>query len=104
MAPSAGGASDQPRRRTVSEVKVWVEEITTTHIINQQDKIISFLLVAYGGLLLATMGIFYLQGFKTWGFNLDGNLLKWLGAATIGEIAGLLTLTFGAVFKKPKSS
>jgi hypothetical protein len=48
------------------------------------------------------MVIFYLQGFKAWGFNLDASLLKWLGGATIGEIAGLLTLTFGAVFKKPK--
>jgi hypothetical protein len=93
---------DQPRRRTVAEVKNWIEEITTTHIINQQGKIINFLLWAYGGLLLATMVIFYLQGFKAWGFNLDGSLLKWLGGATIGEIAGLLTLTLGAIFKKSK--
>lgn len=99
---ASGGASDRPSRRTLSEVKVWVEEVTTTHIINQQGKIITFLLIAYGGLLVATMVIFYLQGFKAWGFNLDGSLLKWLGGATIGEIAGLLTLTFGAVFKKPK--
>jgi hypothetical protein len=102
MAPSPGGASDQPRRRTVSDVKIWVEEITTTHIINQQDKIINFLLGAYGGLLLATMVIFYLQGFNARGFNLDGALLKWLGGAAIGEIAGLLTLTIGAILQKAK--
>jgi len=98
-----GDPGNQPRRRTVAEVKNWVEEITTTHIINQQGKIINFLLVAYGALLLATMVIFYLQGFKTCGFKLEESLLKWLGGATIGDIAGLLTLTFGAVFKKPKS-
>ncbi len=82
---------------------MWVTEITTTHVVNQQNKIINFLLAAFGGLLLATMAIFYLQGFKSWGFSLDGALLKWLGGATIGEIAGLLTLTMGAVFKKLKS-
>ncbi|MGC9947278.1 MAG: hypothetical protein ABSF64_12990 [Bryobacteraceae bacterium] len=104
MALLPGGAGDQPRRRTVADVKIWVEEITTTHHITQQGKIINFLLVAYGGLLLATMAIFYFQGFKAWGFNLDATLLKWLGGATIGEIAGLLTLTLGAVFRKPKGS
>jgi len=61
------------------------------------------LLCAYGFLLVGTMVIFYLQGLKAWGFNLEGALLKWLGGATIGAIAGLLTLTFGAVFKKAKS-
>jgi len=33
---------------------------------------------------------------------LDGALLKWLGLATVGEIGGLLTLTFGAIFKGSK--
>jgi hypothetical protein len=98
MAFSSGPGN---QRRTAAEVKNWVTEITTTHTISQQGKIINFLLCAYGGLLLATMVIFFLQGFKAFGFNLEGALLKWLGGATIGEIAGLLTLTFGAVFKKP---
>jgi len=92
-----------PRQRTRAEVKVWVEEITTSHVINQQERIITFLLWAYGALLFATTLIFYLQGLKAWGFSLDEGLLKWLGGATVGEIAGLLTLTVGAVFKKPKA-
>jgi hypothetical protein len=75
-------------------VKDWVTEVTLA----QQNKIINFLLVAYGGLLLATMAIFFFQGFKAWGFNLDSSLLKWLGGATIGEVAGLLTITLNAVF------
>ena len=65
MASSTGGAGTS--RRTMAEVKVWVEQITTDHIIRQQGKIINFLLGAYGGLLLATMVIFYLQGFKAGG-------------------------------------
>ncbi len=85
-----------PARRTVTEVKLWVEEVR----VGLQQTIITFLLWAYAGLLIATMAIFFLQGFKLWGFNLDSGLLKWLGGATIGNIAGLLTLTFGAVFKR----
>jgi hypothetical protein len=75
-------------------VKDWVTEVTLA----QQNKIINFLLVAYGVLLCATMAIFFLQGFHAGGFSLDTSLLKWLGGATIGEIAGLLTITFNAVF------
>ena len=61
-----------------------------------------FLLVAYGFLLVSTISLFFLEGFKPLGFNLDGTLLKWLGLATVGEIGGLLTLTFGAIFRGQK--
>ena len=77
------------------EVKHWVTRVTT----EQQVKLINFLLWAYGGLLTATMLIFFLQGFRLWGFSLYVVLLRWLGAATVGEIAGLLTLTFRAIFR-----
>jgi hypothetical protein len=90
-------------RRTSAEVKNWVEQITTANRIDLQQKIIDFLLKAYAGLLTATMLVFFLQGFKLWGFNLESSLLKWLGGATIGQIVGLLTLTFGAVFKGSKN-
>ena len=75
-------------------VKDWVTEVT----LGQQNRIINFLLGAYGFLLVATIAIFILQGFRLWGFSLELSLLKWLGGATIGEIAGLLTLTLNAVF------
>lgn len=78
----------------VRPVKDWVTEVR----VEQQNRIINFLLAAYGGLLLATITIFFLQGFKAWGFALDTSLLKWLGGATIGEVAGLLTITFKTVF------
>jgi hypothetical protein len=79
-----------------------VEEITTANTVDLQQRVVTFLLKAYGWLLGATMLMFFLQGFKLGGFNLDNALMKWLGGATIGEIAGLLTLTFGAVFKVGK--
>lgn len=80
--------------REERSVKDWVTEAK----LSQQDRIINFLLAAYGLLLLATMVIFFLQGFHGWGFSLDTALLKWLGGATVGEIAGLLTITLHAVF------
>jgi hypothetical protein len=84
------------------EAKMFVEKATVLHWIDTQKLIIRFLLVAYGFLLVVTMGMFLLQGFRLEGFNLDRGLLMWLGGATVGTVGGLLTLTFGAVFKKLK--
>lgn len=91
--------SPRPPSSTV-EVKNWVTRVTTEHQLDLQKQIIAFLLRAYGGVLSATMAIFVLQGFQLGGFHLDPALLKWLGGATIGAVAGLLTLTFGAVFQR----
>lgn len=59
-----------------------------------------FLYWAYGGLLTLTMLIMFLQGFKLWGFGLDNALLMWLGGATVGEVAGLAALVYGALFRR----
>jgi len=64
---------------------------------------IQFLLWADGLLLAGTFGIFLLQGFKAWGFNLNCGLMQWLGGATVGGVGGLLTLAYGAVFKEVKN-
>ncbi len=79
--------------------KEWVASVTATRTLTMQDRIVTFLLGAYAFLLLATMGIYFLQGFHVWGFQLDAALLHWIGAATVGEIGGLLTLTIRAVFR-----
>ena len=83
---------------TTPQVKNWVTIITAENNLSLQGKIIAFLLWAYGGLLLVTMGIFLLQGFHAWGFALESKLLAWLGASTVGEIGGLLMLSFRVVF------
>ena len=48
------------------------------------------------------MVIILLQGFKPLGFNLDNELLFWLGAATVGEVVGLLTIIIRRLFEKEK--
>lgn len=66
--------------------------------IARKDQIVQFLLRAYGGTLMATFGLFYLQGFGL--VHLPQPTLHWLGAATIGELTGLLALTIRSVFAK----
>jgi hypothetical protein len=83
-------------------VREWVTKATADHTFHLQKQIVRFLLRAYGGLLAASVLIFLLQGFGTWGFKLSETVLKFIGAATIGEIGGLLALTFRAAFIKKK--
>ena len=81
-------------------VEEWVTKATADHTFHLQNQIVRFLLRAYGGLLAASVLIFLLQGFGIWGFKLSETVLKFIGAGTIGEIGGLLTLTLRAVFVK----
>ncbi len=53
-------------------------------------------------MLAASILIFIFQGFNLWGFRLSETDLKFIGAATVAEIGGLLTLTFRAVFSKSR--
>jgi hypothetical protein len=89
-----------PKSTSEPPIKEWVTKVTTQANLTQQERMIKFLLRAYGALLTVTIAIFCLQGFKLWNFALDPALLKWLGGATVGEIGGLLLLTFKAVFGK----
>lgn len=50
---------------------------------------------------LAAIGIFCLQGFHIWRFQLDPALMHWMGGATIGSLATLAATVYGAFFKKP---
>jgi hypothetical protein len=79
-------------------VRDWVTKATAGHTFHLQKQIVGFLLRAYGGLLAASVLIFFLQGFGIWGFRLSETVLKFVGAGTIGEIGGLLALTLRAVF------
>jgi len=79
-------------------IKDWVTRVTTEHRLALQKRIITFLLRAFGSSLVAALGIFLLQGF---GFiKLSEAVLKFIGTATLGAMAGLLTLTFRAVVRK----
>lgn len=59
-----------------------------------------FLFCLYAGAMVCTFLIYFLQGFQWHGFKLEYSLLRWLGGATIGEVAGLAALVYGSLFKK----
>lgn len=69
--------------------EIWMKKIA-----------IIFLLSAYAGVLICTFLIYFFQGFQWHGFNLERSLLRWLGAVTIGEIAGLAALVYGSLFRR----
>jgi len=89
------------RQLPIKEFVRLTKELTRSDI-KQKERILTFLHRAYGGLLTATVIIIILQGFHLWGFNLEAAFLNWLGLATVGEVGGLITLVYGAVFRKPK--
>jgi hypothetical protein len=75
-------------------------EVQAQHIRDMQRRGVSFLFRAYGFLIVATMAIIFLQGFRAWGFALEQDFLWWLGIAVIGEVGGLAGLVYGFFFKK----
>jgi hypothetical protein len=98
--------------RIVLPVKEWISSVEEWRLValtqadidrlnsdlSSRKTVVVFLLSAYGTLLGSTVIILFLQGFRLGGFKLESSTLSWLGAATIGEIAGLLTITIKALF------
>lgn len=80
--------------------KEFIEREEALSTIAMREKAVTFLFWAYGGLLASTVIIIFFQGFHLWGFSLESGFLKWLGGATIGEVAGLAALVYGALFRK----
>lgn len=89
---------EEPAERIVRPRQLIVAEPSST--IWMRKVAIIFLFSAYGGALAFTFVIYFLQGFKWHGFNLDYRLLRWLGIATIGEIGGLAAMVYGALFRR----
>jgi len=99
-----------PEKQWISSVEEWqLVALTQSELASHASNVvsrrtmISFLLWAYGGLLACSMVIFFLQGFHLWGFALEISTLNWLGAATVGEIAGLLTIAMRFLFESKRS-
>jgi hypothetical protein len=67
-----------------------------------------FLLVVYSLLLASTLVIIFFQGFKYHGFQLESGFLRWLGGATIAEVAVIAGFVYRSLFqsssKPPKDT
>jgi hypothetical protein len=64
----SGAAAETPQTLTPKE---FLEREETLSAISQRERALNFLLYAYAGLLVATMVIIFLQGFKLGGFELN---------------------------------
>jgi hypothetical protein len=74
----------------------FLKKIVVKRTLRRQDIIVFSLLFMLAVSLLATIGLFYLKGLGL--INLNDSLLHWIGGATIGELAILLTLCIKSVF------
>jgi hypothetical protein len=78
----------------------WMDLKKEQHHMDWQRKSATFLLWAYGTLLVFTIIIIFLVGWKVGGFELPQPLLTGIAGATIGEVGGLALLVYGFFFKK----
>lgn len=77
------------------EAEVAQKELVVKKVQSQialQARLTYLLTTAFSSALLLTILVILLQGFAAWGFHLDQTTVNLLAAATIGEIAGLLTI------------
>jgi hypothetical protein len=102
LAPLSGLTPAEPIKRGPDAIVIPPKEFlseTTRHKLKFQGRVFTFLFWMYGFVIVATVGIVFLEGFHYKDFRLPENFLMWLGAATLGEMGGLLTLTWGALFR-----
>ena len=89
----------------LQEADVAQKELTVRKAqskIELQTRLTYLLAIAFSSALLLTIAVILLQGFAAWGFHLDQTTVNLLAAATIGEIAGLLTILISNLGKERK--
>jgi hypothetical protein len=64
-------------------VKDWVQKVTVASDITLRSRLVTFLLSAYGGLLVGTMALFFLRGFRMAGFHFEEATMHWLRGPVI---------------------
>jgi hypothetical protein len=65
--------------------------------IDSLERILTTLIWVFVGAIILTFAAIFFEGFHVGGFSLETSVLLLLGGATIGEAAGLLTITISAV-------
>jgi len=67
--------------------------------IEHRDLAIKFSLRLLTITLFCTFAIYFLQGFRLWGFSLPDPLLKGLACATVGQLACFVMVIFKFLFR-----
>jgi hypothetical protein len=89
-----------PERKQNLTSKQFIEQARALHEMSMQKLLALYICGALSVTTLATVVLFYLQGFHAFGFQLDNGTMHWLGVATIGEIASLAGIVYGAFFRQ----
>ena len=79
--------------------KRWIEAYTERKRLEHRDRAVKWVLRTFTFALTGSFVILVLQGFKLWGFCLPEPFLHWLGAATVGEVVGLVGVVFKFLFR-----
>ena len=82
---------------------VGVEKERVRHEMKMQRILAAFVCCVFGTSCLASMAIFFLQGFRLRGFRLETELMHWIGVATIGVIGTLASIVYRALFRNPNT-
>ena len=102
-AHEATGEPDLVYRRRVLELELDIDErrqkFALTQRRHEQDLalkrfVVSFACATFGTCVLVALCLFCFQGFHTAGFHLEPSLMHWIGGATIGSLASIITLVY----------
>jgi len=83
---------------TGSERETQAKPTRAAHNMAMERGLAQYVCALLGVCLVATLTIFFLQGFHAWGFNLDTSLMHRIGWATICMVGTLATLVYKAFF------
>ena len=78
--------------------KQWLSDYSEYQNLQHREMAFKYALWLFGFCVICTFTIFFLQGFNAWGFHLPENLLHWLGAATVGEVATITVIVYRNTF------
>jgi hypothetical protein len=83
------------------EVQRQIAELQELHLqIRDRTALLWTLTIIFGGGLGFSLACIIAQAVRLGGFNLEVSTINILAGATLGEVAGLLGIVYGALFKK----
>jgi len=92
---------DPDYEKKILDIQRQIEELRELHVkIQDRTVLLRTLTIIFGAGLGFSLACVILYGFKLGGFDLEVSTINILVAATLGEVAGLLGIVYGALFKK----
>lgn len=79
--------------------KEWIVRYSEYQKVEHRGTALKWSLRAFGITLFCTFGLYLMQGFHLWGFNLPTAMLNGLGVGIVGQIGGLVAVAFKFVFR-----